>query len=335
MDRFQDLIRHALNDDQPTVLAQVVQVQGSAYRKEGTSMLISRDGSKMGMISGGCLESDVMIRAEELFQTGKAEIYEYDLSSEDDLGWGAGAGCNGVISVFVRDIDSRFREQLASINAILRQKRPVLFFQSLDCHDHYGYVAEMQPADFSGTPEFTEIYRDLLNNGLPFTAMSKIYHFKEERLFIQIIWPKQELYLAGAGEDSRFLASLANQLGFSVHILDWRSAFCSRDFFPFAKSLQIGEIDQIIRQLHLDIFDSLIIMTHDFQRDRKILKAVKDAQLNYVGILGSRKRTERLLDGDIPQWLHSPIGLSIGADGPEEIAVSIMAEIISKRGKRL
>ena len=112
MQPIQQLIENVLKDSRPAVLAMIVHVEGSAYRKEGAWMLIRENDSQMGVISGGCLESDIHSRARELFNTGKAETHHYDLSAEDDLGWGRGAGCNGVVTVMVRDIRSDFRRAL-------------------------------------------------------------------------------------------------------------------------------------------------------------------------------------------------------------------------------
>ena len=132
MQSIQQIIETILNDVQPVVLAMIVQVEGSAYRKEGTWMLIQEDGARKGIISGGCLENDLHNRAMELFKTGKAQVVHYDLSAEDDLGWGRGAGCNGVVSVLVRDIDDDFRHFLNFIHKRLLTKEPIYLIQSMN-----------------------------------------------------------------------------------------------------------------------------------------------------------------------------------------------------------
>ncbi|MCJ8010106.1 XdhC family protein [Lederbergia wuyishanensis] len=320
---------------QPSVLAQITNVEGSSYRKAGAWMLLKEDGSKIGLISGGCLENDLKHRASELFSTGRAEIVEYDLSSEDDLGWGSGAGCNGIVSVLLRDVDDRYRRFLKSIKEQLNKIEPVLFVQSLTNFDQYAFLNKTNETLGDISFEIPKEFIVLLQTTPRFCHYAKKDMTENEAFFLQLIWPKPNLYVVGAGEDVRPFAHLAADMGYSVHILDWREANCTSEFFPSAQSFFIGEPDQVVKEIPLSSLDSVIIMTHDFQRDRKILLHLKELQLFYVGILGSKKRTERLIGGEIPNWLHSPIGLSIGAEGPKEIAISIAAELIQSRRRKI
>ncbi|MBS4219745.1 XdhC family protein [Bacillus sp. FJAT-49711] len=325
MEYIHDIFDSLLTDHiQPTVLAQIIHVDGSSYRREGTWMLLKEDGSKIGLISGGCLESDLRHRAERLFSTGEEEILKYDLSSEDDLGWGVGAGCNGVVSVLLRDIDDGFRKSLIFIKEQLNKMEPIFYIQSLI---HFEQVM------FFRADDIPLKFKNLFQNIKLFSEYARLEMIENEPFFCQILWPKPNLYIIGAGEDVRPLAHLAADTGYSVHILDWREGYCSKSFFPTAASLLIGEPEQLLKEISFNKLDSVIIMTHDFQRDHKILKCIQETQLFYIGILGSKKRTERLMGGDIPNWLHSPIGLKIGAEGPKEIAISIVAELIAARRK--
>ncbi|MBS4202005.1 XdhC family protein [Bacillus sp. FJAT-49732] len=324
-----------IEHNQPTVLAQIVNVDGSSYRKEGAWMLLEEDGSKIGVISGGCLENDLKYRASELFSTGRVEIVRYDLSSEDDLGWGVGAGCNGVVSVLLRDIDDGFRHSLISLKEQLNKMEPVLYIQSLIHFEQYAFSTKTNYF-FGHFPfEIPKVFIEKLHTTPLLSHYAELKSFKNEPFFLQIIWPKPNLYIIGAGEDVRPFAHLASNTGYSVHILDWREAYCTRNYYPFAQSLRIGEPDYLLKGIPLSNLDSVVIMTHDFQRDRKVLEHLKELQLFYIGILGSKKRTERLMGGKIPDWLHSPVGLKIGAEGPKEISISIMAELIQSRRRKL
>ncbi|MCR2821589.1 XdhC family protein [Lederbergia panacisoli] len=325
MEYLHDILDSLFNDrEHAAVLAQIINIDGSSYRKEGAWMLLKKDGSKIGVISGGCLESDLKHRAEQLFSTGGAEILKYDLSSEDDLGWGIGAGCNGVVTILLRDVNDGLRKSLMLIKEQLNKMEPILYFQSLK---HLDQIL------FFNTNEIPIKFKKILQNIKLFSEQARLETIENEPFFFQVIWPKPNLYIIGAGEDVRPLAHLAADTGYSVHIVDWREAYCSEDFFPFAASLLIGEPDQLLNDISFSKLDSVIIMTHDFQRDRKVLQHIKELQLFYIGILGSKKRTERLVGGEIPHWLHSPIGLKIGAEGPKEIAISIVAELIDSRRK--
>lgn len=329
MQSIQQMMEIVLIDTQPVVLAMIIQVEGSAYRKEGTWMLIQEDGTHTGIISGGCLESDLHNRAIEMFNTGKVEIVHYDLSAKDDLGWGRGAGCNGVVSIFVRDIDNDFRHFLTLMHKQFLAMEPVLFIQSISEFDNYAFLNESKNClDHwqSEIPFELDAFTPFQNK-----VGQKSKDDEDEMMYFQLIWPQPALYIIGAGVDARPLARLAGNVGYAVHLLDSRSALCNEIHFPTAVSFQVGDTEKLIDNISLSPLDSVVIMTHDFQLDAKLMHRLRDHQLLYLGILGSKKRTERLLGEEIPNWIHSPIGLSIGADGPEEIAVSIVAELIAVR----
>ncbi len=331
MQSIQKMIAIVLNTDRPVVLAMIVNVEGSAYRKEGSWMLFQEDGTRLGAISGGCLENDLQNRALSLFETGKVEVVQYDLSAEDDLGWGRGAGCNGVVSVLLRDIDRDFRRFLSLAYQKLLDKEPVLFIQSMNILNDYGGIT--QSGNRYGSRQVE----------IPF-EMDAIISFQhragqevicDESVYVQFIWPDPSLYIIGAGADARPLARLAQDVGYAVHLLDWRQSLCNEVNFPTALSIRIGDVRKLVATMQFSPLDSMVIMTHDFQRDMNIIQQIRGTQLLYVGILGSKKRTTRLFGGEIPKGVYSPIGLSIDADGPEEIAVSVVAELIAVRRRKI
>ena len=325
---IQYMIETILNDPQAVVLSMIVNVDGSSYRKEGAWMLLQENGNRIGAVSGGCLENDLSARASRLFHTGKAELADYDLSAEDDLGWGRGAGCNGVVTVLVRDIDENFRQFLGLIHKQLIKKEPVHLLQSMsDLHD-YTYMGQ----DGSSSVGM------LLNKDVkrPFQTKAGQFQIGKEHFYSQLIWPEPALCILGAGVDARPLAMLATQIGYAVHLFDWRDEICNKQHFPTAASIQIGDLRKQIADVNFSPLDSVVVMTHDFQTDAAIVGHLLNMKLLYVGILGSKKRSSRLFGGEIPSNIHTPIGLSIGADGPEEIAISIAAELIAVRqGKYL
>ena len=329
MEHIHQLIKEVLKDCQPSVLATIVHVEGSAYRREGASMVVKGDDSRLGVLSGGCLEKDLHYRAKELFNTGKTAIYQYDLSAEDDLGWGLGAGCNGIISVLVRDIDGDFKKSLSLLNKRLSQKDPVLFIQSMHDFTQYLFVSRKGEAFGDWKKEIPIEVENIVHHTTAFHKLAKTMEIEGENCFVQLLWPKPDLYIIGAGEDARPLAVLAENTGYAVHMLDWREGLCSETYFPTAHSLQVGKVGALIENISFSPLDSVVIMTHDFHRDTKIVRYLLAYPLFYLGILGSKSRTERLLGGEVPNRIHSPIGLSIGAEGPAEIAVSVIAELIS------
>jgi xanthine/CO dehydrogenase XdhC/CoxF family maturation factor len=147
--------------------------------------------------------------------------------------------------------------------------------------------------------------------------------------YIQRYDPKPRLFIFGAGPDARPLVQLASQTGLSVTLCDWREALCCKELFPLADEFIAGPPAETAAALRLDSRDAVVLMSHSFQHDRALAEAMLGRELLYLGILGPRRRTSRLLGGgEIPEHVRSPMGLPIGAEGPEEIAVSIMAEII-------
>ncbi|WP_438312957.1 XdhC family protein [Sporosarcina sp. FA9] len=324
------MIKMVLKDYQAVVLAMIVKVEGSSYRKEGSWMLLHENGVRIGMISGGCLENDLYSRATPLFRTGKVETVLYDLSSEDDLGWGRGVGCNGIVTVLIRDIDNDFRHILDIVHNQLLANKPTYLLQSMKNFSQYGCI----------TPEgnqFGKIQSKVplnSNNLVPFQRNTAQINLGEEMVYFQLIWPQPHLYIIGAGVDARPLARLSSNVGYAVHLFDWRSSVCNEVHFPTATSIQIGDVAKLIYNVKFSPLDSVVLMTHDFQLDYQIGRRLLECKLLYFGILGSKKRTKRLFDGELPNSVHSPVGLSIEADGPEEIAVSIVAELIAvRRGK--
>jgi len=309
-----DAIQH---ENRSGVLATVIHVEGSAYRKEGTAMLFQDDGRQIGMISGGCLEQDLAAHAEEAWSTNRSYTVTYDMSSEDDLIWGLGAGCNGIIRVLLEPIDARMRERLLQMKYHLKQGKSVLAIRKLT-----PSLGTERIIFLTGTSVGQERER----NG----RKPKLH--LERALYIQQYEPKPRLIVFGAGPDAKPLVQLASQAGHTVVLCDWREALCSKDQFPWADEIFIGAPKEIVGNLKLGPRDAVVLMTHYFQHDQALIEDLLHRELFYLGILGPRRRTSRLLGGrDIPGHVHAPIGLSIGAEGPEEIAISIMAEIIGQR----
>jgi len=320
-----------LNADEPVVLAMIVDVEGSAYRKEGSWMLFQPDGTQVGVISGGCLENDLQSRARDLFETGKVEVVQYDLSAGDDLGWGRGAGCNGVVSVLIRDIDRDFRRFFHVIHQQLLVKEPILFIQSMNMFNNYGAITQSGNRYGSWEDEMPV----KMDTTIPFQHQAGQEIISDQNIYVQNIWPDPSLYIIGAGADARPLAHLAHSVGYAVHLLDWRQSLCNDIHFPTALTFQIGDVGKLVETIRWIPLDSMVIMTHDFQRDMNIIQHIRHTPLLYLGILGSKKRTQRLVGAKIPEWIHSPVGLAIGADGPEEIAVSVVAQLIAVRRRKM
>ncbi|MFX3623472.1 MAG: XdhC family protein [Ectobacillus sp.] len=285
--------------NEPCVMATIIQTVGSSYQKEGAVMAMWEDGARLGMLSAGCIEEDLLCRAKEL-QAGGWLICEYDTSDEQDFLWTV--GCNGQIRVLLEQVHTQCLEQL---NAVVKE------FQK-------GYGVR--------------VIKDLSNNHAYFIsdsgqAFGNLPN-KHGDIYEQYIPPKPRLYIFGAGEDAKPLVCLAKTVGFSVTVCDWREQWCTQLRFPEADACIIGFPKEIVPVLSLASNDFVVIMTHHFQRDQELWELLNKQSLRYLGILGARQRTQRLCGGTIPDNVFAPVGLPIGARGPNEIAVSIVAEMI-------
>ncbi|PLS03228.1 XdhC family protein [Neobacillus cucumis] len=329
-----DVIYGSVTDD---VLATIIRVEGSAYRKEGTSMLFRGDGTQIGLLSAGCLEKDLSYHVQDVINQRNTKTIVYDLRDEDDLSWGQGAGCNGVISVLLEPIDACLREHLCKLKFHLDSGRRVTMIKKLSKDysvSDYLFMTDEQQLFGKWHGRLSLQIKSLLNcihQSLPKSGITFSQELSAD-LYLHCFEPKPRLIVFGAGRDAVPLVSMASQAGFSVLVSDWRPALCKEKFFPDADQLFMGFPSEVMSMLSLSSIDSVIILTHHFQRDRELLHLLKGHKLRYLGVLGSKARTKRLFDGrEIPPEITSPVGLPIGAEGPEEIAISIVAELIQRQ----
>lgn len=298
------------------VLATLVSAQGSSYRRPGARLFIDASGRRTGSISGGCLEEDVLARAARVMATGVPEAVVYDTTSENDLVWGVGLGCHGVVRVLLEKVGPRAPWALA-LAENLRRRRP------------------------------TEL--TVVHGGDPETAWGTRLAAPgdcadPERLFAERIEPPPSLVILGAGDDAQPLARLAKELGWEVIVGDPRAAFASVQRFPTADRLVVAAATELVAAIKPDRRTLVAVMTHHYVHDVPLLRTLLPEPLPYIGLLGPRKRAEKIL-GDLaaggmavtPEMrarLHAPIGLDLGAEAPEQVALAILAEMQAVLGKR-
>lgn len=292
------------------VLATLVDVAGSSYRRPGARLLLPNDGSRIGSISGGCLEEDVIGRARQVAATGIPEVVVYDTASENDLIWGVGLGCHGVVRVLLERITGAPRWGRVLAENIAQQRPTDLkIIWGNEIRSSWGtYLIE--------EPETSP-------------ALVSVFH--------QRIAPPTRLCIFGAGDDVRPLVRFAKELGWHVSIADPRPNFASPTRFPLADLLRTGPAEQLPGLVDPPPEGVAVVMTHHYVHDVPVLRELLKRPLAYIGLLGPRKRGERILrdlrnegstfaDTEIER-LHSPVGLDLGAETPEEVALSIIAEI--------
>ncbi|BFH62999.1 XdhC family protein [Paenibacillus azoreducens] len=322
-------------NDQRSVLATIIHVNGSAYRKEGASMLFFEDGSQIGMLSTGCLEADLAERVPEILETGESRIYEFDMQSSDPLSWGEATGCGGIVHVAMEPVNDVFGTHLRKLKECLDRQHEVILIKKINPDrsvSGYGFLTDDRYlfGEWKGDVPEEDLSAMAASGGMGKSGMKALSSLEEE-IFLHTYAPKPRLIIFGAGRDARPLASFAAATGFSVTVTDWRPLLCARSYFPDAEALILGFPEETAGMFHITASDFVVVMTHNLRRDRQLIRILSELPLGYLGILGSKRRTELLFDGRaIPQFVHSPVGMPIGADGPEEIAVSILAEVIQR-----
>jgi xanthine dehydrogenase accessory factor len=309
-----NIIAEIVRNPQRSVLATTVSVQGHAYRKEGAMMLMLEGGLSIGCISPGCLEVDLQERVPGILLTNKSQLAEYDMLVEDDLSWGEAIGCGGKLQVLLEPVSDVLLEYILEIKRKLDQGVEVQFIRLIDSE---GARVKYKLFPFSKS----------------LSEMSVIPGSDEKALlFSQTFSSRPRLIIFGAGNDSIPIAELGRKSGFRIVIADWRPLLCTTDRYGEAAEFVIGFPKKVLKQLRLNNKDYVIVMSHHLRWDGEFLQGLSQAVVKYVGVMGSRSRCEQLLkDINVPEWFHAPVGLTIGADGPEEIAISILAELIHVR----
>ncbi|WP_337017593.1 XdhC family protein [Oceanobacillus massiliensis] len=344
MEDMHSILEVIASGDSDGVLATVIQVDGSAYKKEGAAMFLDKEGSAAGLISAGCLEEDLIARVEQ-GMISESEVIVYDMSGYDDLSWGEGSGCNGVIHVLAERVDADYREHLLELKANLMSgigvtlvkivpsglgNQPAEYVYMTETNQRFGTWQGGLPASI------TELIR-----GARYNKNGK-YYLPElsKEVYVHHYEPRPRLIVFGAGKDAVPLVSLMSTVGFSVTVSDWRAGLCDAKYFPAADRLIIGfpSVKLVEKEIRISSGDYVILLTHNFKKDRELLSILMNKQLKYLGVLGSGSRTKRLFESEslsVPDFIRTPVGLSISAEGPEEIAVSIAAELIKCSKQRL
>lgn len=327
------------------VLATLVKVEGSSYRRPGARLLVLGDGRRVGTITGGCLEAEICRRAGDVNPAAPPVIVTYE-GLEDESPWGYGLGCRGVVTVML--------ERVTGSETYLQFIR--------ECTDgrRAGVVATVFAADGDGAAVGTRV----LVRGKQFRAEGPIaaalvpqvaaaarrvrragksqVHLIEAggtraEVFVELVKPAVRLVVFGSDASAAPLVRVGNELGWKVLVCD-RRAGPTR--FPLADEVITAPAEDAGQWLAGDRRTAVVLMTHNYLQDLDVLRAVRPMRLGYLGVLGSRQRTRRLLaelEKDAPAGgnrVHGPIGLDVGAEMPEEIAVAVAAEVLAVMARR-
>jgi xanthine/CO dehydrogenase XdhC/CoxF family maturation factor len=337
---------------QRMALATIVAVRGSTYRRPGARLLVPEEGAPIGNISGGCLEGDVADMARVVMREGTARLAGWDLTADDDAVWGLGLGCNGAIEVFIEPA-----EQAAAVAHALRsaleRERPICVVTVLETEapelvaaGARLVVAPEGPIDGSLGHADVDVEAIVLAREALASGRSEIRTFVHGvRAFVEVLEPPLRLVICGAGHDAIPLVRAAAGVGWRAVVVDDRPAFLTTERFPQAHAfVPVDEPRAVATAAPLDARTFAVVMTHNYLRDRDYLRGLLASDVGYIAMLGPSARTHRLLtdlaDEGTPiteadrARIHGPAGLDLGAEGPDEIAQAIVAEIVAVRHGR-
>ena len=341
----------ARKNEKRLALATLVHLNGSSYRRPGARMIVDEEGQLTGAISGGCLEGDALRKAVFCIHTQIPKLVVYDTSDEEDATIGIQLGCSGIIQVLFEPIDEN--DPLNPIELLKKavHKRQNTVLVTL-------YAPQIKKGDTVGTSMLLEDSGEFHNNSsfqcVPETLMQDIKEtltikkssFKSYNLndhtfnaFISFISPPISLIIVGAGNDAIPLQSIAETLGWDVTIVDGRHTYAKIERFSSACQIIVSKPEKVLQQIPIDEKTVFVLMTHNYNYDYAILKALLDKNIPYIGALGPKKKLDNMitdlkaenifLNERQKNILYGPVGLELGAETPAEIALSITAEIMS------
>ena len=336
---------------QRAAMATVVRIEGSAYRRAGAKLLVEEGGATRGGVSGGCLEADVREVAMAVMREGLPRLRHYETGDDDRTVWGLGLGCNGSVDIFVQPVTSGDTVNVARyMRTLLAGDAP--FAVSTVVRGPAAALGRMlvegngPPAGSTETPALD---REMARRAQTLLAAgeSDLYDIESTGagtestgVFTEVHVPPPRLVICGAGDDAMPLAAHASQIGYRVTVVDHRPAYLSRERFPDAERID-RRPDDGLEGLPLGPSTHLVVMTHSFAHDREWGRRLLRTEVPYIGLLGPRARRDEILEqigvtGEPAgatgmDRFFAPVGLDLGADGPEQIAVSILAELLAVR----
>ena len=338
------------SDAKRAALATVVKVRGSAYRRPGARMLIAPDGRTVGSFSAGCLDRDVCERAQKVISSGAPQVAIYDTTAAGDDVWGLGIGCAGLVEILIEPLGqgATASHVLAFLGERLARRDPgvvVTVFRGLgaptaNVGSRLMLTGVGQAFCTVEDPRLALVLADearqALQEGRSRVKESGVQGGTVEA-FIEVVWPPVPLVIFGAGDDAVPLARLAKEIGWRVTVVDSRSGYATSERFPSADTIVVGRPESASQRVQVDERTVAVVMTHNYAHDMELLKMLLLSPVRYLGILGARNRTAAmlralhekepgLLEHELER-VYSPIGLDIGAETPEEIALAILAEI--------
>ena len=346
-------ILHRLDELQlsgePCALATIVSVHGSAYRRPGARILFSNKGREVGFVSAACLEADLFEKVKDVIASNNPALFSYDTTAPEDVVFGVGQGCGGFVEILIEPIRiDQNRQSLAFLQTASEQNElcvlATLYKSNGEFSETIGAkllftISGKNISSLTHVKLSENITRDTEQALRIGQSTTKHYEYSKSTadVFIEIIHPPTPLLIFGATPDVKPLVHLAAELGWDVTVIDHRSAYAVKKDFPEADAVFFLSPEDYIQRLHLTPEIFAVVMVHQFAAEVNALRFLLSSTVRYVGLLGPKSKCDLLLqhlsaEGFDPAKeqlakLHSPVGLDLGAETAEEIALSIVAEI--------
>jgi xanthine dehydrogenase accessory factor len=302
-------IWHSRRDETDWVLGTVYRTEGSAYRKAGAMMLLNGFGEQFGLLSGGCLEADILRHARRAMQRGEAILLDYDSSDEDDWSYQLGIGCGGHVFIMLQPLGPNGDLDLGKMTAALAAGESGFYHQKIGSLE----------VRFEPGPVTADLRAGIESRG-------------GDEWLVTPVMPKPHLLVVGGGVDARPVVAIAHELGWRISLADPRSGHASPAHFAGAGTILRRLGDELTAFLQSERVDAMVIMSHNLAIDAEALACAQSASLNYLALLGPRHRYREVLDraglneGQLAVPVSAPAGFDLGARLPETIALSILAE---------
>lgn len=350
MREMKDIVRAydiASSQNQQTALATVVYVEGSSYRRPGARMLVTENGQLTGAISGGCLEGDVLEKAKKIMSEQNSRLVTYDTTAGTSTDLEIGLGCNGIIHILIEPIDPQNPDNPIQLFKEFLNKRQfatlvTLFSMKNKMIDQPGTCLFISDEEIRNTINndklrnvLIEDAKEVRKNG---ASLTKVYQTENELTgFVELLEPSISLIVTGAGNDTIPLMKMSDILGWEMTVIDCRSHYLTEERFPGVQKILANKPEEVMSQLKPDNRTAAVLMTHNYAYDLGMLRELLPLKLPFIGLLGPRKRTNQMLtelsneglftEDERTHNVFGPVGLDIGAETPEEIALSVVAEI--------
>lgn len=359
MKEISDIIKafeEARQEGRQTALATVVHVDGSAYRRPGARMLVTDEGRLTGAISGGCLEGDALRKALFALSRRTSMLVTYDTMDEDEAKFGVGLGCSGIIQVLFEPVDPADPKnpvELLKLIAAERQHAVLVTLFSLKDRQgpQPGTCLLLKGGEMISNGKGDKELKEVLRQDAQKVMTEKVSAFRnyvsaaqDFTAFIEFVKPPVSVVIVGAGNDVVPLVKMADVLGWETTVVDGRPGLARPERFVPSCQVLVSKPESVLEKIRIDDETVFLLMTHNYNYDLAMLKALIPKNVAYIGSLGPRQKLDRMLEEmrgegitvseEQLEHIYGPSGLEIGAETPEEIGLSILAEIKAVLAKK-